>query len=217
MSLFETGNVVLFQGDSITDCGRNRGLAEANHPDGLGRGYVFMAGGLLRSRQAGLGLRVHNRGISGDRIIDLHKRWQQDCLDLKPAVLSLLVGVNDWAKFHRPNLEGVATDIFGSTYRELLANTRKALPAVRLILGEPFVLQPEWITDAMREDLAVRQAMVRTLARDFDAVFVPYQAAFEAGCRAAPPRYWSEDGVHPSHAGHSLMARAWLAAVGERV
>lgn len=215
MGFFEAEDVVLFQGDSITDCGRSRDLAAANHPDGLGRGYAFIAGGLLRARNPGLGLQVLNRGVGGDRVTDLLKRWDDDCLKLKPDVLSLLLGVNDWCKHHRPEVEGVETRMFERLYRELLEKTRKALPKVRLVLAEPFVLPFDWVLPTWREDLAVRQEMVRRMAKDFDAVFVAYQSAFDAGCREIAATYWSADGVHPSHAGHSLMARTWLAAVGE--
>ena len=93
------GDVVLFQGDSITDARRDRRTeAQANHPGGLGNGYpVLIAGGLLQAH-AKLGLKVFNRGISGHKVPDLQKRWQKDTLDLKPAVLSILVGgsLSDW-------------------------------------------------------------------------------------------------------------------------
>jgi lysophospholipase L1-like esterase len=211
------GDVLLFQGDSITDTGRNRGIEGPNRLDAMGRGYAFISACRVLARQPDRGLRIFNRGVSGDRIIDLPSRWDRDCLSLQPTVLNLLVGVNDGSKCHRQDVpeEGVPTEDFGRVYRQLLKQTRAALPDTRLVICEPFAIEPAWITPAAREDLVVRQRMVRQLADDFGATFIGFQAVFNDACRQAPPAYWSEDGVHPTLAGHGLMARAWLAAVGE--
>jgi lysophospholipase L1-like esterase len=212
-----TDDVLLFQGDSITDTGRNKDVLEPNRLDAMGRGYAFIATCQVLGRRPRRGLRVFNRGISGNRITDLLERWDEDCLALRPTVLNIVVGVNDWSKQHRPNPDtpGVATEDFGRLYRQLLKQTRAALPDVRLVICEPFALEPAWITPAAREDLVVRQRMVRQLATDFDALFVGFQAMFNDARGEAPPSYWAEDGVHPTLAGHGRMARTWLAAVGE--
>ncbi len=215
--MIRAGDVLLFQGDSITDTGRNRNATGPNALDAMGRGYALIAACDMLARQPNRGLRVFNRGIAGNRIGDLLARWSDDCIALKPTVLSILLGVNDWSKHHRLDVaeEGTPTEAFGRGYRQLLQQTRQGLPDARLVIGEPFAVEPAWITPAARQDLAVRQRMVRQLADDYGAVFIGYQALFEDACHLAPPRYWSEDGVHPSLAGHGLMARAWLAAVGE--
>ena len=203
-------DTLLFQGDSITDCGRRRDASEPNK--GLGDGYAMMVAGQLLEKQAEDDLHFLNRAISGNRIVDLYARWKIDCLNLKPDALSILVGVNDtWHEMNRQN--GVEPERYGRIYRELLDWTRSELPRVRLILCEPFVL----VTGAVSEDwvgeMDERRAIVRQLAADFNAVFVPFQAAFDQAVKRAPASYWLGDGVHPTYAGHTLMTRTWLQAV----
>ncbi len=128
----KSGSVVLFQGDSITDAGRSRKNTGPNNPAGLGHGYPFLLGGALLADHAKLQLQVYNRGISGNKVPDLAARWQQDALDLKPAVLSILIGVNDiWHKL-AGRYNGTVED-YETGYRDLLQNTLKALPEVKLV------------------------------------------------------------------------------------
>lgn len=204
-------DVVLFQGDSITDCGRSR---EANAVNaGLGGGYVgFIAARQLAARPADT-LTFLNRGISGNRIVDLYARIKADTINLKPQVLSVLIGVNDtWHEFGSQN--GVAVPKYERVYGAFLSEVREALPKVRLVLCEPFVLTCGVVTEAWVAEMDQRRAVVRKLARTFKAVFVPFQAMFDAAVKEAPPAYWAGDGVHPSLAGHDRMAQAWLKAVG---
>lgn len=199
---------ILFQGDSITDCDRNRELS-----DNLGRGYALMASGLLAALHPELAPTCLNRGISGNRTGDLLDRWDEDCLGLKPDVLSLLVGINDvWRRYDR-NLP-TPVETFAENYRTLLSRTREALPDVRLVLLEPFVLPVPEDRRQWREDLDPKIAVVRELAAAYDAVYVPLDGIFAAAAARQPPAYWAGDGVHPSPAGHGLIAHSWLEAVG---
>lgn len=205
--------VVLFQGDSITDAGRDRNAANPNHPGGLGRGYPFLiAGGLLRDHAAS-GLRVFNRGISGNKVPDLQKRWQQDCLDLNPNVLSILIGVNDiWHKLNG-RYDGSVAD-YESGFRQLLQETMKKLPETRVVICEPFVLRCGAVKDNWFPEFDERRAAAKKLADELKLTFVPFQSMFDEATKQAPPQYWAGDGVHPTLAGHSLMAQTWRQVTG---
>lgn len=208
MTLIAEGATVLFQGDSITDADRAR-----FYPDDLGRGYALMVAGWYGARYPERGVRFLNRGVSGDCAVDLLARWEVDCLALRPDVLSVLVGINEtWRAFDA----GTPTpaDAFERTYRELLSRARAAQPALRFILMEPFSLPVAPDRAAWRADLDPKIQAVRRLALEFDARLVPLDGLFAAACARREPSYWAEDGVHPSPAGHALIAHAWLRAAG---
>jgi acyl-CoA thioesterase I len=199
--------LVLFQGDSITDAGRLR-----DAPEDLGRGYALMAAAQYGLRHAEQGVRFLNRGISGNRCRDLLARWQADCLDLRPDLVSIYIGINDtWRRFDQGLVTSAAE--FEAQYRELLAQTRQALPAAGLVLVEPFVLPAPPDRVAWREDLDPKITAVRALAVEFGAALVPLDGLFAQAATRRPAPYWAADGVHPSPAGHALIARAWLDAV----
>lgn len=208
-------DVVLFQGDSITDARRDRkSEANANSPSGLGNGYPFLiAGGLLQAH-AKLGLKVYNRGISGHKVPDLQKRWQKDTLDLKPAVLSILVGVNDiWHKF-AGRYDGTVED-YGTGLTALLKQTKEALPETTIVVCEPFALRCGAVKDEWFPEFDQRRAVAREVAQAAGTLWVPFQTMFdEAIAAGTTPNYWAGDGVHPSLAGHALMTRTWREVVG---
>lgn len=199
---------ILFQGDSITDCGRDRSLFGS-----LGGGYVNMTAGFLSALHPHLGVECLNRGISGNRTGDLVKRWKEDCLDLKPDLLSIFIGINDvWRRYDR-DLPTSAKE-YEANYRTLLERTREALPETRLVLMEPFVLPVPEDRMEWREDLDPKIDVVRHLAREYKALYVPLDGVFASASMHQPPAFWAADGVHPSPAGHGLIARSWLHAVG---
>ena len=205
-------STILFQGDSITDCGRNRDAAGTpNYLSGLGQGYAMMAAAELLSTRPADGLRVFNRGISGNRVVDLYARIQGDILNLKPDVLSILIGVNDTWHGKNPDWSnGVAIPKYERIYRDLLNEVREALPNVKFVLCEPFVLRCGVVRDDWGEEIDERRAVVAKLSKEFGAVLVPFQSMFDDAVNLAPPEYWAADGVHPSAAGHLLMAKCWL-------
>jgi lysophospholipase L1-like esterase len=213
--LIDRDDMVLFQGDSITDAGRSRDNQTANDPAGLGRGYVFHAAGLLHEALPGGKLAVLNRGIGGDRVTDLQQRWHVDTLDLEPDVLSVLIGVND--TWHGTGTgmpdNGVPPDRYEQVYRQILTEAKDQLPGLKLVLCEPFVLPRGVVNDRWFPELTERRDIVKKLADEFDAVFVPFQNVFDEAQRRAPAQAWAADGVHPTLAGHMLLAKAWLAAV----
>jgi lysophospholipase L1-like esterase len=161
----------------------------------------------------GANLKIFNRGISGDKVYQLADRWQNDCLDIKPNVLSILVGVNDFAHVFKHGYQGTL-EKYESDYRALLKRTKEALPAVRLVIGEPFVLNVGLVDDTWIEPLGKYRAAARRVADEAGAVFVPYQTMFDAAVKVAAPEHWAPDGVHPSPNGAALMAHWWLKAVG---
>jgi len=183
---------ILFQGDSITDGNRGR-TADPNHI--LGHGYAFIIAAKYGAAFPDLKLDFLNRGISGNTVLDLESRWQKDVLDLKPDVLSILIGIND-------NYRGVPLDQYERVYDKLLAQTKAANPAVKLVLCEPFHTAPD-------EMLKKRQAVVAQLAKKYGAAFVRFQPVFDKVVKNAAPDYWIWDGVHPTYRGHQLMADEW--------
>lgn len=206
--------VILFQGDSITDVGRDRKRQIANHPAALGRGYpFFIAGGLLSSHRDA-DLQIHNRGISGNKVPDLQKRWQEDCIDLKPDVLSILIGVNDiWHKLNG-RYDGTV-ETYDEGYRSLLQETQQQLPDTRIVICEPFVLRCGAVNDKWFPEFEQRRQAARKIASDLKLTLVPFQEMFDdATTGNVPPQYWAGDGVHPTIAGHALMAKTWRDTVG---
>lgn len=211
LGFLHKGNTLLFQGDSITDGGRQRTGSDYNHI--MGQDYAYILAAEIGSRYPERGLIFVNRGISGDRVIELAARWQKDTLDLKPNLLSILVGINDTLG-RGPRSETV--EEYERTYDKLLADTISALPGTRIVLGEPFLLPVGKHKDdyaAEMVEVKKRQAVVERLAARYHLPIVLYQDAFDAARAKAPADHWSWDGVHPTYAGHGLMAQEWLRTV----
>lgn len=213
LSTLNKGDVVLFQGDSITDAGREKEKQLANSPASFGHGYAFLAASEILNQYASKELSVFNRGISGNKVFQLADRWQKDCFDLHPNVLSILIGVNDF--WHKLNGEYDGTvDIYETDLRNLLSQTKKILPDVKLVIGEPFaILDGSAVDEKWFPEFDGYRHSSKKLAEEFDAVFIPFQTIFEYAQKQAPGRYWTGDGVHPSMAGAALMSAAWLKAV----
>ncbi|WNR42656.1 SGNH/GDSL hydrolase family protein [Paenibacillus roseipurpureus] len=202
----EQGDIVLFQGDSITDAGRIR-----ENANDLGKGYALMAAAQFSAKYPEKGVTFFNRGISGNRVPDLQERWQQDCLDLKPKVVSIYIGINDtWRRFDRN--DATSTEKFREGYRQLLDTT--ANTGAKLLLIEPFVLPVPEDRKLWREDLDPKITVVRELAREFGAKLLCLDGLFAQASTQADSAFWAPDGVHPSPAGHALIANAWLKVVG---
>jgi len=207
------GQVILFQGDSITDSGRNREDTGFNTSRSLGSGYPMLAGAAMLNKFALLDLKIHNKGISGNKVFQLAERWDQDCIDIKPDVLSILIGVNDiW---HKLNGQYNGTpEIYRNDYIALIERTKKALPGVRLIICEPFAVKGvKAVDDKWYPEFYEYQKAARDIADMYQATFNPYQSIFDEAQKKAPGAYWTGDGVHPSLAGAQLMAEAWMKAV----
>ena len=205
------GSTILFQGDSITDAGRNKKDPLANQQ--LGRGYPsHIAGGLL-GKHTCHELQIHNRGISGNKVPDLAGRWQKDAIDIKPDLLSILIGVNDiWHKLNG-RYDGTV-EKYETGYHELLKRTQKELPNTQIVVCEPFVLKCGAVKDNWFPEFDQMRAVARKLAKELNLTLVPFQTMFDEATRSAGPEFWARDGVHPSTAGHALMAQTWREVVG---
>ena len=209
-SLISDGDTILFQGDSITDMGRRRqNAATPNDQGGLGTGYAWLAAVELLADRPKAGLKIFNRGISGNKVYQLAERWQADCLDLKPDVLSILIGVNDLWHTLNGQYQGTV-EIYERDLNALLQRTREALPKTKFMLCEPFVLRCGSVTDKWFPDFDHYRAAARRVADARGATFVPFQAMFDEAVKYAPPAQWAADGVHPTPTGASLMAHTWL-------
>ena len=204
--------VVLFQGDSITDAGRSRQSSGANNTRALGQGYPMLISAYLLANHPERELQCFNRGISGNKVPDLEKRWQQECIDLKPNLLSILIGVNDiWHKLGG-NYDGTVKD-YEDGLLALLQRTKRALPDTQIVLCEPFVLRCGAINDRWFPEFDQRLAACRRVGEEMKCTWVPFQEMFNKAVETAKPAYWAGDGVHPSLAGHALMAKTWLEVV----
>jgi lysophospholipase L1-like esterase len=204
---------ILFQGDSITDSGRNKEDNGFNTSKVLGSGYPMLSAARLLEKYASLNLKIFNKGISGNKVYQLAERWDKDCLEIKPDILSILIGVNDiWHKLNG-NYNGTV-EIYRKDFIALLERTKKALPDVKLIIGEPFAVPGvKAVDDKWYPEFYDYQKAAREIAVQFGATFVPYQAIYDEAQKRAPGVYWTGDGVHPTLAGAQLMAQAWLTTV----
>ncbi|GAA2401141.1 SGNH/GDSL hydrolase family protein [Catellatospora methionotrophica] len=205
--IFEPGQRIVFIGDSITDCGRRDVAAP------YGDGYMSLVRAFVTAARPELGLSWVNRGVSGDTVRDLAARWQADVLDQRPDWLSVKIGINDvWRFFENRHGEAVPLDEYTETLRTLLATTVEHT-GCRLILADPYVIEsdrdePQY---AMTRDYA---AAVAVLAKDFGALHVPVQAAFDRVLASTTPADWADDRIHPNLAGHAVIARAFLDVIG---
>ncbi len=220
---------LLFQGDSITDGNRYKAPEkrwDLNHQ--IGHTYVFNVVGELGKKYPGKFTFI-NRGVSGDTVDKLKERWTEDTLNERPDVLSLLVGINGHGNFDGNFPEGKEAHLahFEETYRSLLEDARKQNPELKIILVEPFLLPTGPRKERYRDFLpffAKKREIVRKIAEDFGATFIPTQERLEKlvettapvlkenGCDIDPCAYWLWDGIHPTETMHSVLAEWWLDA-----
>lgn len=203
---------LVFQGDSITDMKWGRNEKDRNHY--LGHSFVFLLAARLGVEMPGAQLDFYNRGISGNTVADLRKRWDTDAIEMRPDLLTILVGANDVG-------HGVSPADYEADYRHLLETSRAANPDLRLVLMDPFVLPSGSLTDeaAWKSSRTATDKLcevVSRLAHEFATVHVELQAVFDAAAQTVSPAHWIWDGVHPLPQGHGLIARHWLKAVSTR-
>ncbi len=228
---------ILFTGDSITDASRVemvRSMQEmfarmpppapqgGGAPAGpmsmdaftnsiLGTGYPLLVASQLGAEAPGK-YEVLNRGISGHRVVDLDARVKRDCINLRPDVLSIMIGINDvWHECIDHN--GVDAVKFERVYDAMLAETLAALPGLKLVLIEPYVLngratEANW--DYFRDETELRRQTTVRLAEKYHALLLPAQKLFSEAAERTCVTDWTRDGVHPPPAGHWMLAQAWL-------
>lgn len=203
---------ILFQGDSITDANRSR-ENDAN----AGIGYATLVKGELGFKYPNQ-YEMFNRGISGNRVVDVYARIKKDIINLKPDIMSILIGVNDvWHEVSRQ--DGVDADKYFKVYSMLIEEIKDALPDVKIMIMEPFVLKGS-ATEATEElpdrwnmfniEVKKRAVKAKEIAEKFNLPFIPLQDKFDEAIKLAPSEYWLRDGVHPTTAGHELIKREWL-------
>ena len=206
---------ILFYGDSITDAGRNYEQKIFN--DMYGTGYVFnVASNLLLENPEKY--EILNKGISGNRIVDLYQRVKIDLWNNNPDVLSILIGVNDvWHEIIHNN--GVELDRFEKIYRMLIEETMQRLPNIKIMLLEPFVLKGWATNERFDEFLQVYDyaKVVKKLAEEYNLIFVPLQEKFNEMAKVHDPSLFLVDGVHPNMAGAKLICDEWLKVFKEKV
>ena len=207
---------ILFYGDSITDANRNR--ENPNHMTALGNGYVRSLAEKLIGKSPNQ-YEVINKGISGNRIVDLYSRIKVDCWNLEPDLISILIGVNDvWHEVESQN--GVELDRFEKVFRMLIEDTKERLPNVKIMLLEPFVLKGlatedcDYVENRYEKFLSVYEyaKVVKKLAEDYGCVFVPLQEKFNEGAKVNGNEFYLSDGVHPWFGGATLIAEEWWKA-----
>jgi lysophospholipase L1-like esterase len=209
----EKGDVILFQGDSITDWGRDHNKTVPNDQASLGTGYAMLTSAQLLLNYADKGLQIYNKGISGNKVYQLAERWDTDCLALKPNVLSIHIGVNDFWHTITNGYKGTIETYIGD-YHKLLDRTKQALPGVKLVICEPFgVKGVKHVNDTWYPTFDLFRAAAHDIAKEYNASFVPLQSAFDKALESAPGSYWTLDGVHPAIPGAELMAKMWMEAV----
>ncbi|MCS7187936.1 MAG: SGNH/GDSL hydrolase family protein [Armatimonadetes bacterium] len=207
----QDGQKVVFIGDSITDCGR-RDVAPP-----LGNGYVKFVADLISIRYPSLSVTIVNKGISGNTVADLRERWHDDVLVLKPDWVSVLIGINDVHRTLRNEPTAVPPERYEQLYRECLTLAKERAGA-QLVLMEPFYISTDtetnsWRTQVLRA-LDDYRKIVRKLACEFDAIFVPLHDLFQEQLRYRPADMFCPEPVHPNNVGHLLIAHAWLTAMG---
>lgn len=199
---------ILFQGDSITDAGRVR-EDETN----VGRGYPILVKAKLGLENPGK-YEFINKGISGNRVVDLYARIKSDIINLKPDVMSILIGVNDvWHEIAREN--GVDADKFYKIYDMLIEEVKTALPDIKIMIMEPFVLnasatQGNW--EEFNAEVKKRAQMAKKIAEKYNLSFIELQKGFDELTKKEEPSYWLKDGVHPTEMGHEYIKNQWLEA-----
>ncbi len=206
---------ILFQGDSITDAGRNR---EDGHTSSLGFGYPQLVSGYLGFENPDQ-YKFYNRGISGDRAASLYARVYRDTLNLNPDYMSILIGINDvWHNLTRVK-SGQAMGRFEKAYDLLIEEIKADSPNTKIMLLEPFVLEGSATcnTDEMPDRLEIFKTgakaaaqITKKLAEKHGLVFVPLQENYDALAEKMPARDILIDGVHPTAIGHEVIKRAWL-------
>ena len=207
------GQTILFQGDSITDAGRNREETGFNNPRALGTGYAMLAAAKILEKYAELNLKIYNKGISGNKVYQLSERWDKDCLDLKPDVLSILIGVNDfWHKFN--GTYNGTVEIYRNDLIALIERTKKALPEIKLVICEPYAVPGvKAVNEKWYPEFPEYQKAAKEISDSFGAIFVPFQSVYDAAIKRAPASWWTGDGVHAALPGAQLMAEAWMEVV----
>jgi len=206
-----SGETIVFAGDSITDSGR------LQFPP-LGSGYVYFFHNLLLATHPEVRVNVVNAGVSGNTVLDLKSRWEDDVLSHNPDWVSVLIGINDVHR-HLAGEPGLDPESYYRNYREILEMTRERLRGVKLILLSPFYISRATAADGFRARvlrlLPEYIARVRRLSEEFGAIFIDLYSLFQELLKYREPTVYAPEAVHPTPAGHLVIALAILRALEE--
>lgn len=215
MFRLKNNDIILFQGDSITDGNRGRNQ-DLNHIHG--HGYQYILASEMYADNFDKNIEVVNRGISGNRISDLYGRWQEDCILINPTIVSILVGIND-LNFSFEN--GIVSDPqrYRKIYRLLLDEILKKKPDTLIVIMEPFfgISRNVEYSNFMKQNVSAYSQVAKEIAEEYGAVFVPLQDMFDEYAQTTDIFNMLWDGVHPTTGGHQLIARRWKECVEERI
>lgn len=201
VDLIKDDSLVLFQGDSITDARRIR----TNYSE-LGNGYSARVADLFSAKYPEKNVTFINRGVGGDTVESLQARWNMDCEELKPDWVSILIGINDAAI-------GLSDEKYEKGYRDILTRTINETNA-KLVICEPFLIPISENIKKLRDNLESKIYITRQLAREYSTIYIPLDGIFASVCTKKEPVFWALDGVHPTNAGHALIALEWMKALG---
>ncbi|QHQ61866.1 GDSL family lipase [Anaerocolumna sedimenticola] len=208
--IYKKGQIVLFQGDSITDCGRNR-----EDITSLSEGYPGVIANMYNLLFPDNGVTFINKGISGNRVKDLVERYDEDFKSIKPDFISILIGINDTWRRYDSN-DPTSTEEYEKNYRFLLEKIKTDLPDCRIMIMEPFVLYSLPDREQWREDLNPKIQVARKLAKEYADYYLPLDGIFaKAEVEDYTCNQITEDGVHPSAIGHSIIAKEYLKALAK--
>lgn len=198
---------ILFQGDSITDAGRDR-----SNPHDLGKGYPLYAAKFIKEENPDIDFEFIDLGISGNQTKDLVERLHSDFIDINPDIVSIHIGVNDtW--HHAENRDWLDNSVFEAQYRKVLSEIKEKTNAKILII-EQFLLP---VADKLyfREDLNGKIDITRSLAREFADYYIPLDGIMAKACVEKDMYHWSDDGVHPNDNGSEFIGRIYADAINE--
>jgi lysophospholipase L1-like esterase len=210
-TILKEGDVILFQGDSITDGRREAKNKNPNDIIALGSGFVALAAKQLLNTYSEKKLKIYNRGLSGNRLPDLQKRWKEDTIEIRPNILSILIGVND---FWRTVDQGAKTTVedYRSQYRKLMEQTLSELPNIKTIICEPFAFKGVgYVSNAWYPNFLEYQQVTLSIAKEFNSIYIPFQKMFDNENK--PSTYWTSDGIHPNTVGNEFLASVWMDAI----
>ncbi len=198
---------ILFQGDSITDAGRDR----RNYHD-MGNGYPKYASALIKEAHPDMDLEFINLGIGGNRTDQLFDRLYPDAIALDPDIISILIGIND--VWHRYGNARIATtdEQLELNYRTILTEIKTKTHA-KIMMIAPYLLDCD-NKEGIREDLKTALPIIYKLADEFADVFIPLDKHFEEALKTQPePQFYSGDGVHPNANGAEFIGKIYAEAI----
>lgn len=216
----DTTKRILFIGDSITDGnwgGGNGPSSKRNRWDQnhlFGSGYMYLCAAHFMGSFPERHYLFYNRGISGNTLEALEQRWKEDVLEIKPDVLSILIGTNDIAYYLRNTEKPFDFEGWGKRYRSLLDQSLAQNPSLKIVLCAPFVAKVgEKVSDQQARLVRQCATVVEKIAWEYKVTYLPYNTLFDTIIQKnkdIPASYWVWDGIHPTAAGHKLMADLWI-------